>query len=279
LQACAELDYPNFEVIVVDNDPESPLEFPKNLLSREWKLITSSENLGFAGGNNTGIQVAQGEFICFVNNDTCPTPDFLDLCIEPFVQDSPIGAISPMIVYANTDNLIQYAGYTEINPWTGRNAAIGKGQPVQEKFLQAGETAYLHGAAMMVRREVIETVGNMPEDYFLYYEELDWSLKIRRAGYKILYYPKAKIYHRASLSVGEDSVLKTYYYHRNRILFMRKNTSGVSLLGFMIYTLMIIIPKYTLTFILKGKWRHLQAFWRGIIWHITHTATKKQSPL
>src|SRR5690606_29058437 len=86
------------------------------------------------------------------------------------------------------------------------------------------ETGYCHGAAMICRRSDLEKVGLMAENFFLYYEELDWCEKFRRAGFRIGFTGKAKIYHKESMSVGKESRLKTYYMVRNRWLFIRRNT-------------------------------------------------------
>ena len=270
LEACSRFQYPDFEVIIVDNDPLENLEIPENILRDRYQYIVSQENPGFAAANNLGISKASGDYYFFLNNDTIPTPELLQICVQTFLDNPSIGALSPMILYADQKETIQYAGYTPISPWTGRNNSPGKGQKIQDRFLKPGPTAYLHGAAMMVRRDVVEKAGRIPEMYFLYYEELDWSVRILDKGYQIFFQPQARVYHKASLSVGNDSVLKAYYYHRNRILFMRRNTRGFSFVFFSFYTALVILPKYSLRFMITGKWKHLRAFWRGMVWHINN---------
>ena len=268
MKACEQFTYPNYEIIVVDN---APIEDLKKIIDIEFPQITqiiTSENLGFAGANNVGIKAANGDYLCFLNNDTIPTPDLLDHLKDVFSEDETIGGVSPMILYNEQKDVIQYAGYTEINPWTGRNKTIGQGEKEQAKFLENHTTAYLHGAAMMIKREVVEKTGGIPEAYFLYYEELDWSMKIRNLGYRLAFQPKGKIFHQVSASIGKESTLKTYYYHRNRILFMRRNGKGISLAFFLMYTLLIIIPRHSFTYLLSGRFSHLKAFWKGMFWHL-----------
>ena len=96
-----------------------------------------------------------------------------------------MGVVSPKIRYHSHPHIIQYAGFTEVNPFTGRNKMIGLMEEDQGQFDTPGDTAYAHGAAMMVKREVVEKVGLMPDIFFIYYEELDWSAHIRRAGYQV----------------------------------------------------------------------------------------------
>jgi GT2 family glycosyltransferase len=134
--------------------------------------------------------------------------------------------VCPKIKFAWGNNPIQYAGYTPLSKITLRNSAIGCGEEDDGQYDTAHLTPYAHGAAMMVKREVIDKVGMMPECYFLYYEELDWSMMIRRAGYDIWYEPACTIYHKESQSTGQSSPLKSYYMTRNRLLFAKRNISN-----------------------------------------------------
>ncbi|HYG19109.1 MAG TPA: glycosyltransferase family 2 protein, partial [Ohtaekwangia sp.] len=139
-----------------------------------------------------------------------------------------------------------------------------------------GYTAYAHGAAMLVKKEVVEKVGMLPDLFFIYYEELDWSAHIRRAGYKIYYQPEALIFHKESITMGKESAIKAYYHNRNRILFMRRNTSGFHFLLFSLFFTFFIAPKNVATYLFKGQTTHLRNFFRGLIWNIR---TQKYSNL
>jgi GT2 family glycosyltransferase len=121
---------------------------------------------------------------------------------------------------------------------------------------------------MMVPRRVVERAGMMPEEFFLYYEELDWSEQIRRKGYKIYYQPASLIYHKESMTTGKASPLKTFYQTRNRILFMKRNVGWFEFLVFIVFFIVLTIPKNTIKFLLEGKMQHLKAFWKGTLWHI-----------
>jgi GT2 family glycosyltransferase len=129
---------------------------------------------------------------------------------------------------------------------------------------------------MLVKKEVVEKVGMLPDLFFIYYEELDWSAHIRRAGYKIFYQPEALIFHKESITMGKESAIKAYYHNRNRILFMRRNTSGFHFLLFSLFFTFFIAPKNVLTYLFKGQTTHLRNFFKGLIWNIT---TQKYSNL
>lgn len=222
------LEDESIEVIIVDNASKKD---EATIIEQRFPHVTvirSEVNLGFAGGNNLGIQAAHGKYLFFINNDTLLRPQTSDLRpLTTRLESSPkIGMVCPKIRFAWSDNPIQYAGYTPLSQITLRNSAIGCGEEDHGQYDTAHRTPYAHGAAMMVRREAIDKVGLMPECYFLYYEELDWSMMIRRAAYDIWYEPACTIYHKESQSTGQSSPLKSYYMTRNRLLFAKRNISS-----------------------------------------------------
>ena len=189
-----------YELIVVDNGSRIN---EAALLQEKYpyiKAIRSEENLGFAGGNNLGIREAAGSYLFFLNNDTFVLDDSIPRLIGAMKQQPRLGGISPKILFADTREGIQFAGYTPLSRVTLRNHLVGYREPDAGQHDTLRITPYLHGAAMLIRREAIEKAGMMPEMYFLYYEELDWSLQIRRQGYELKYHPAATIYHRESRS-------------------------------------------------------------------------------
>lgn len=275
LESLRALTYPAVEVIVVDN--ASPNDNPDRIKEAypEIHLIKSQENLGFSGGNNLGVKAAKGEFLFFINNDTEVPPGIIEPLVKTLSENPKIGIVSPKIKFHWDPALIQYAGFTPMNPWTIRNSSIGYHQPDDGNFDTAMPTASIHGAAMMIPRRIIEEVGLMPEYYFLYYEEHDWAAMIKRAGYQAYYQPASYILHKESVSTGKNSPLKTYYLTRNRILYARRNFSSLHLLFSTLYLCLISIPKNTLTFLLQRQWEHLSAYWRGITWNLHHPATAR----
>jgi len=273
-----KLSYPRVEIIVVDNASpgDSPdwlqVEFP------EITLLKSRENVGFAGGNNLGIRAAQGEFLLFINNDTVVDPGLIEPMVELFQKDKSIGMISPKIRFFHTPDTIQYAGYTPMSPYTMRQNLIGYHQVDKGQYDDVKETYSVHGAAMMVPRRVIEEVGLMAEVYFLYYEEHDWSARIRRAGYKIYYQPRSLVMHKESISTGKESPLKVYYISRNRVVYARRNSSGIKLLFNLIYLHMVAVPRSGMRFLIQGRFDLLRAFMRGVFWNLRWHKGLYQNP-
>ena len=265
---CAMIDSITFnndmEVIVVDN---GSIKDEAALISQHYpqvKTIRSDKNLGFAGGNNVGMKSAKGKHLFLINNDTT----FKDFNIQPLIErleSSPtIGMVCPKIRFAWGNNPIQYAGYTPLSRITVRNQAIGYGEEDKGQYDIPHPTPYAHGAAMLIKREAIEKVGLMPERYFLYYEELDWSMMFTRASYEIWYEPACTIYHKESQSAGQDSPLRTYYITRNRLLLVKRNWHRLSKYLTYIHIIGIVSTRDILINMIKGNKDHVKAIYRAL---------------
>ncbi|MEM8526265.1 MAG: glycosyltransferase family 2 protein [Bacteroidota bacterium] len=262
--------FQDVEVIVVDNAsrenrlPELKVAYPDII------TIRSEENLGFSGGNNLGIESSTGDFLFFVNNDAEILEGTIPKLLACFERVPKLGIVSPMIHYyqpEKEEKMIQYAGTVPLHAITGRNFTIGKFEIDRGQYNEAKPTAHVHGAAMMVKREVIEKVGGMPEEFFLYYEELDWSDQIRRAGFEVYIEPNAKIYHKESVSVGKQSDLQIYYTTRNRIYYMRRNKKAWEFALFSLYIFAVMLPRHAFGFIRRGQFKKLSILWRAIAWN------------
>ena len=256
----------SLEVIVVDNASKADEATTIQQRYPQVKVIQSEKNLGFAGGNNLGIKAAHGKYLFFLNNDTLLRPQTSDFrhLISRLGADEKIGAVCPKIRFSWGNKPIQFAGYTPLSPITMRNRAIGFGEEDCGQYDTAYPTPYAHGAAMMVKREVIKKAGVMPECYFLYYEELDWSMKIRRAGYEIWYEPTCTVYHKESQTTGQNSPLRTYYITRNRLLFVKRNVLGLDKLLSYLYLITIVATKDILKYTAQRHLDLAHAVVRGV---------------
>lgn len=270
LESIRRQSYRHVEVIVVDNasaEDARSIIVPRH---PEAIYIQSSKNLGFAGGNNLGIAAAKGDFLFFINNDAELTEGCLPTLLALFEAVPDLGAVSPLLCYypaeGQTQDLIQYAGMTPVHSLTARNRTIGEKTPDTGQYTDPTPTAYAHGAALMIPRRVLDRVGPMPTDFFLYYEELDWCTSIREAGFSIWVEPRAKVYHKESLTTTSMGPLKTYFLNRNRVLFRRRHPSAQQW-AFYLFLWGITVPKNLLTLALKGEWANLKAFWQAVWWN------------
>ncbi len=252
LRSLNAISYPNLEVILVNNGQKDSILTDHNEWGFEVKEINSEENVGFAGANNLGIDAADGDYLFFLNNDTELSEGVIESVLSCF--DSPqIGAVSPILRYFDLPERIQFAGYTKINSWTGRNSLIQS--PSDNLSI---DSPYFHGAAVMIPRWVINKIGPMPEDYFLYYEELDWSQRVVDAGLKIKVCHKVSVLHKESISTGKNSPLKLYYQTRNRVHFMKRNAK--SFIPFLVFFCGVSIPKNLISFSIKRSWAHFRVY-------------------
>lgn len=265
--------YNNLEIIIVDNGSKDDPTGVFKSIRPDVKVILNGKNLGFTGGNNVGIKVATGDFLFIVNNDTEFTPGLIEGLLEIFNKYPDAGIVSPKFHYFFHKGTLEYAGYNTVNIFTGRNAMVGCKEKDEGQYNEIKETNYAHGGGMMVPRKVIEEVGGLPEEFFIYYEEFDWCEQIKRKGYKVYYQPNSLIYHKESMTTGKASPFKTFYHTKNRILFMRRNMSKASYFIFLLYFTFLTVPKNTATFIVKRQAAHLRSFWKGIMWHFNKKIT------
>jgi GT2 family glycosyltransferase len=265
--------YKNIEVVIVDNASETDPSQTFLSIYPDAKIVRNAGNLGFSGGNNTGIRAAKGDYFLIVNNDTEFTRGLIESLLNVFQEKNDAGIVCPKFHYYFNKGTIEYAGYKPVNILTGRNGMIGRGEKDNGQYDLIRTTNYAHGGGMMVSKNALQKVGLLPEQFFLYYEELDWSVKFRKSGYNIYFQPAALLYHKESMTTGKASPLKTFYLTRNRILFMRRNTPILGFSIFLIYFIAFTIPKNSLQYLSKRQMDHFKSFWKGILWHLNSKIT------
>ena len=254
------------EVWVVDN---SSREDGSAVLAQAYpwvRTIRSERNLGFAGGNNLAIRRTEADYVFLLNNDALLDPGVVEGLLARFRENPRLGALSPVIYdYPQTGPAptIQYAGATAVSAVTGRNTTLHRGAPAGVQGGGVRPVAYAHGAAMMVSRAALDTVGTLEEGFFLYYEELDWCDRIRAAGFEIMLDADRAIWHRESVSTGVDSAFKTYWINRSRILYMRRNKSATQSWLFRGFYLIGVLPLHGIRHVLAGRKQHARALWKA----------------
>jgi GT2 family glycosyltransferase len=254
-----------YEIIIVDNasrNNEALLlqkEFP------ELKIIQSRTNGGFACGNNIGIRHAVGRYLFLINNDTFIKEDHLSELIQRMEEHPGIGGISPLIRFAYPPQNVQYAGFTPLSSITLRNKGIGYGEQDDERFHIPHPTSFLHGAAMMIKKEVVQKVGMMSEQFFLYYEEMDWCTRIINAGYELWYDPVFTVFHKESQSTGKSSNLQVFYLTRNRMLYAWRNLHGINRILSLLYLSTIAALKSSVHYCMKGCFQQAFIVFRAMV--------------
>ncbi len=271
LDSLKDLTYKNFEVIVVDNASKETSAF----LKTRYPFIThvtSPANTGFAGGNNLGLFFAKGEYVLFINNDTEVTPSLLTVLTGYLQSHTECAIACPKIKYYYQSDTIQYAGTVGPTVLTSRSHDIGYQQKDDGSYNDERVTDQPNGAAMMIPMHLIKQVGLMSELFFLYYEELDWAARFKQAGYQVHYVGTTQVYHKESVSTGKNSAFKTFYLHRNRLLYIRRNYKGINKLIGSGFFSCISTPLHFVKHAVKGEWKHSAAIIRALCWNITHSA-------
>ena len=220
-------DYPLLEVVVVDNasaDGSLDLVVRKYGADSRLKVIANRQNLGFAEGCNKGASKAEGEYLIFFNYDTEVEPDAIEKLVAALEENASIGAAQSKLLMISDKKRLDGAGdFTSIVGWP---YSRGRFEVDYGQYDSGTEIFGARGAAMIVRKSVFEEVGRFDSDYFMYYEDLDLSWRIRLRGYKILFVPDSVVYHLGGglfEPKGPRGVLNNLYSGRNCIATLVKN--------------------------------------------------------
>ncbi len=227
IKSLKKINYGNYKIIAVDNGSSDGSVFEIKEKHPEITIIENKKNLGFAGGNNAGIKYAINngtDYVLLINNDTIVEEDFLDKLVKAGESDKKIGILGSKICYYDEPEIIWSAG-GNVNWLKNKGVHIGLNEIDEGQYDKIKEVDYLTGCCLLIKREVIEKIGALSEDYFLYYEDTDFSLRARNAGYKCVYVPSAKIYHKVSRSTKPGSFSYVYYHTRNGLAMAKRTGS------------------------------------------------------
>ncbi len=271
LNSIRDLDYSNYGLILVDNASDNQegeilqKQFP------EIELVQSQTNLGFAGGNNLGIRKALESgysHLMLLNNDTVVATDFLQVMMAQFEKSPSLGVVQPLIYWMKDRNQIWNAG----GKWS---PTLGRAIPLRElKNRKKGRSGiqkidWATGCCMLIKREAILQVGLLNEQFFAYFEDVEWSLRVREKGFEIALAPKAFIYHEAGASSKkkhEEGTLspRVFYYHvRNQFLLIRSTVSRFNKpLAFGYH--LIRFGFWIGYFLIRGRFKKLKSVGKGI---------------
>ena len=247
------------EVLVVDNG--STDGSPSVIRERfpGVHVVETGKNLGFAGGNNVGLRWALergSEYALLPNDDTEVAPDFLRLLVEVAGSDPRIGMLGPTIYYYAEPQTVWSAGGS-VDWRRGTTRMVGVGEQDTGQFGESPrEMDFITGCALLVKRDVLQRVGLLDERFFTYYEDTEWCVRARRAGFKSVHVPRAKVWHKIPLDARESSTTVHYYMTRNRLLFL--GTAGVGPVAWW-NTLVGDYVRTLLSWSLRPRWGHKRA--------------------
>jgi GT2 family glycosyltransferase len=229
LASLHRLIYPAYQVVVVDN---GSTDGSATALRAEYPgvpLIETGRNLGYVGGNNVGLTWAmeQGaDYALLLNNDTEVAPDFLSQLVTVAEADPSVGIVGPTIYYFDRPQVIWSAGGA-IDWMRGETRMIGLDEVDTGQFgCQPHPVDFVTGCALLIKMPSLARAGLLDPRFFAYYEEVEWCVRVARAGFQILHVPQAKIWHKISPAAQATSPTVHYYMTRNRLLFLRATHAG-----------------------------------------------------
>lgn len=248
-----------YKVYIVDNNSNDDCDFYLNIIKDKLKypiqLINSNENLGFSGGCKVGVDAAmddQYEFILLLNNDTIVEPNFLDELIKPYYEKENVGITTCKILDYYNNSLMQYNG-ADINLYKGTSEIYGFGQSNINNPIKPVSCSFASGCCMLIDVNTIKKYGFMDDNYFLYYEDVEYCYRLKKHGLDIIYVPTSIIYHKESVSTNKKSLLYSYYFSRNRLTFIKDNLEQPYKLISYVYTYCWLVKKVLCNeLILKG---------------------------
>lgn len=268
--------YTDFDTIVVDN---GSIDASADLLKKNFPaiiLIQSATNKGFTGGNNIGMQYALEhgyEYIMMLNNDVLVDSHFLIPLMNTMEEEKTIGAVQPLIYFHHDTHLIWNAGSVWYPLWgICATPNYNRKDPVHAFVHQQKKIDWITGCAFLIRSSVLQEVGLLKEKFFIYYEDVDLSLRIKKAGYTLSYVPNSVIYHIAGMSQkskqkGKEGFVspKVHFLNaRNRIWFLKEHTPFWAIPTVIVYHIFYFFG-IGIYFIFRARWQKWLAWNKGIM--------------
>ncbi len=266
LETVTALDYPDFRILLVDNGSDPPLAEAITARFPDVATLRLPANLGFAGGYNAGLRQdneSDSRYFLLLNNDTLLEPDVLTQLVAEIERSTDVGLVTAKIYYAADPQRI----------WTvGANFNIfldlkdgGAGQIDAGQWDSPRDINFAPFCALLIRREVIEQAGLLDEEFFLYYEDMDYCRRAKAAGWHIRLCPSARVLHDVSASSGgRDSPMERYWMAQSSGRYFRKHGRGPRMLLIVPFRLASAI-KMTARLLVTGKRDALRAYWRGLL--------------
>ena len=266
LQSLSENTYPGHHIIVLDNASTDGSVTAIQQSFPQAQVIELVQNLGYAGNNNVGIQAAidaGADWVLVLNEDTILAPDCIARLVEVGESNPRIGIVGPMVYHFNEPNVIQSAGGMMSPTWVSYH--LSQNEVDTGKYTVPHEVDWISGCAIMVRRAAIEQAGMIDERFFYYWEETEWCLRVRKAGWKIFNNPQAHLWHKGVQRDYRPGPNVTYYSTRNRLLMLSKHHAPLSIR----FATWLEFLRRLISWTIKPRWRdmrlHRDALWQGMV--------------
>jgi GT2 family glycosyltransferase len=258
LESLQRLSYSNTKLIVIDNGSTDGSVEAVSKSFPDIDVIQSESNLGYVGGNNLGISMAQkigAEYVLLINNDTVVDQHFLSILVHAAETENQVAALGPTIYYYDAPNMVWSAG-GEIDWRSGQARLIGLDEEDSDQFGTVPRAVdFLTGCALFVKTAVINEIGPLDSRFFAYYEETEWCVRMVRAGYRIYHVPLAKVWHKIKVRDREISPTAHYYMTRNRLLFLQSVQASWQA---WLHTLVLEYLRTLMSWSIRPKWHDMR---------------------
>jgi hypothetical protein len=258
VESLAAVAYENHRIIVVDNGSDDGSVEQMRAAIPRTELLVKQHNLGFAGGVNVGIDRALdlgASYVWLLNNDTVVAPDCLHHLVTAIQDEATVGIAVPKIYYHDRPTHIWSAG-ARWEACPPRVTMIGLRQRDSSEYDRRHDLDYATGCAMLIPAHIFEAVGAFDPTYFMYQEDYDFCCRVRQSGFRILYVPQSRVWHKVSRSLGENSPEKWYHWSRSAVIFYRRHFSAPTLAFFLAW----VVARETL----KGSISFLRPLVHGV---------------
>ena len=265
LASLAAGTYPAMRVLVLDNGSTDGSVAAIRERFPGVDVMELAENRGYAGNNNVGVRAALAtgtDWVFVLNEDTIVAPDCVEALVAVAAADHRVGVVGPLVYHHDEPGIIQSAGGGLTTWWEGFHH--GENDPDGGQFRQPHEVEWVTGCGILVRRDVIEEIGGLDERFYIYWEETEWCMRARKAGWRIMHAPAARMWHKGVRRDYQPKPSVTYYSTRNRLLMLLIHRAPPR--AWVVAWAQLV--RTLVSWSVRPKWRskrdHRNAMWRGM---------------
>ena len=266
LDSLTRTQYPNMHIIVLDNNSTDGSAEAIRGRFPSVQIMNLKENLGYAGNNNVGIEEAirrGADWVFVLNEDVILDKDCLQRLVEIGDSDPTTGIVGPFVYHFDEPTVIQSAGGMLGKYW--ESIHLGKNELDQGQYKEPHAVEWISGCAILVRRAAIEQAGMLDGDYFIYWEETEWCIRIGRAGWRIVHVPQAKLWHKGVQKNYSPKPSFTYYAARNHLFTLAKHNAPLVVKIHAWYQIIRTLTSWSVRTRWRYKREHRDAMWRGVV--------------
>lgn len=262
--------YKNIEIILVDNNSaDNSVEYASKHFPTV-RIIKNEKNLGLTGGNNAGIKAAKGKYVAFFNNDAVADPKWMEELVDVIEQDEKVGFVSGKIYDFSNKKKLQFAGSKAELSYRLHMELTGAGEIDNGAYDELSTIDFAHGCALLTRKDLMMNIGLQDEDFFIYFDEIDYTLRAKKLGFKSIYVPKAIVYHKHEPKSDVLTPFEHYYLSRNLVMLYFKHAETRFLIPFLFLRLIAMPTDMLKQYLTYRDIRLPVIYLKATLWWLTH---------